>query len=268
MCSMKTLDKTPTLDGSTDLVIAGPVAHVTFNRPAARNAMTWAMYEGLAAACDTIESDRTVRVVVFRGAGDKAFVAGTDIAQFLEFKSGADGVAYEAAIGRFVSRVVALKMPTIAVVQGWAIGGGMALANACDFRVATPEARFGIPIARTLGNCLSAASLRGLIATLGPAIVRRLVLLGEMPHAPELLSLGYVLRVVSAPELDAEVEAIAATLAGHAPVTLSVTKQLMARLAQGNNEDEDLIRLCYGSDDFREGVQAFTQKRPPQWSGR
>ncbi|MGH1358745.1 MAG: enoyl-CoA hydratase/isomerase family protein [Burkholderiaceae bacterium] len=255
-------------DGTTDLVIDDQVARITFNRPAARNAMTWAMYEQLALACDAIEASESVRVVVFRGAGGKAFVAGTDIAQFLEFKSGEDGVAYERAIGKFVGRVVGLNLPTIAVVEGWAVGGGMALANACDFRIATPESRFGVPIARTLGNCLSAGSLAGLTATLGPAMVRRMVLLGELVQAPELHGLGYVLRLAPAEQLTQEVEQVVAALASHAPITMAVTKQLMSRLAQGDTSDEDLIRDCYGSQDFREGVQAFTQKRPPQWGGR
>ena len=261
-------ESSPPLDGTTDLVIDGAVARVTFNRPAARNAMTWAMYEQLAQACDRIEASEAVRVVVFRGAGGKAFVAGTDIAQFLEFESGDDGVDYERSIGRFVGRVVGLNLPTIAVVEGWAVGGGMALANACDFRIATPQTRFGVPIARTLGNCLSSASLAGLTATLGPALVRRIVLLGELIEAPELQSLGYVLKTAPAAELDVVVDQVTETLASHAPITMSVTKQLMRRLAAGDTSDTDLIRHCYGSADFREGVAAFTQKRPPQWGGR
>ncbi len=261
-------ESSPPIDGTTDLVFDGAVARVTFNRPAARNAMTWAMYEQLAAACDQIEASPDVRVVVFRGAGGKAFVAGTDIAQFLEFKSGKDGVTYERSIGRFVGRVVGLNLPTVAVIEGWAVGGGMALANACDFRIATPDARFGVPIARTLGNCLSSASLAGLTATLGPTLVRRMVLLGEMILAPELEQLGYILKVAQAEELDEAVAQVTGTLTSHAPITMSVTKQLMRRLAGGDTSDADLIEYCYGSADFREGVAAFTQKRPPQWGGR
>ena len=255
-------------EGRTELTIKDGVATVLFNRPAARNAMTWAMYEQLASACETIAADDSVRVACFRGVGGKAFVAGTDIAQFLDFESGDKGVAYEHAIGHFVGKMASLTVPTVAIVEGWAVGGGMALANVCDFRIASNGTRFGVPIARTLGNCLSSASLASLTATLGTAMVRRMVLLGEMVDAGELYNHGYLLKVVAPEELDAVADAVVTTLLGHAPITMAVTKQLMARQANGDMEDEDLVRLTYGSDDFREGVKAFTEKRPPKWTGR
>ena len=130
----------------------GPVLTVTFNRPAQRNAMTWAMYDGLYDACESADNTDEVRVMVLRGAGDRAFVAGTDIAQFNEFSSGKDGVAYEAKIARIVGRLEEVKVPTVAAVHGYCVGGGLALAAVCDLRVATRSARFGIPIARTLGT--------------------------------------------------------------------------------------------------------------------
>ncbi len=254
--------------GAVRLSRRDAVAHITFDRPAARNAMTWSMYESLGEICEQLAADRSVRVVVMRGAGGKAFIAGTDIEQFLSFDSGEDGVHYERQIGRFVGLVAALPMPTLAVVEGWAVGGGMALANACDFRIATVGARFGVPIARTLGNCLSMASVAGLVATLGPALVRRIVMLADMPQAEELMAVGYVTSVVAPAELDRAVDALVARLLGHAPITMAVTKSLLARLHRGDSTDEDLLRLCYGSDDFREGVRAFVAKRPPHWQGR
>lgn len=253
--------------GATRLSMRDRVAHITFDRPAARNAMTWTMYEQLAQACDAVAGDKTVRAVVFRGSGGKAFVAGTDIEQFLSFRSGDDGVAYEAQIARFVGRVSGLTVPTVAIVEGWAVGGGMAIANACDFRIATKGARFGVPIARTLGNCLSMGSLSALVTTLGPVMVRRMLLLGEMPLAEELHVSGYVLKVCEPLELEAAVEATLATLTAHAPVTMAVTKTLLARWQQGDRSDEDVIRQCYGSEDFAEGVRAFVAKRPPVWKG-
>ena len=154
-------------EGQVTLRVAGQVAHVQFDRTWARNAMTWAMYDGLAAACTAINENSRVRVAVLRGAGGKAFVAGTDIAQFREFASGDDGVAYEAKLDGFIDGLERLRVPSIAVVEGFAVGAGLAIANACDIRIAASGAQFGVPIARTLGNCLSAANLRRLCATLG-----------------------------------------------------------------------------------------------------
>ena len=154
-------------DGTVHLSIQGGVASVTFDRPQARNAMTWAMYERLGQICEQLQADAAVRVVTFRGAGGEAFVAGTDIEQFKAFRSGDDGVAYEQQIDQCIQKLEKLRMPTVAVIEGWAIGGGLAIATACDFRLATPASRFGVPIARTLGNCLSVANLARLRAVFG-----------------------------------------------------------------------------------------------------
>lgn len=254
--------------GAVRLTVVGNVAHVLFDRPAARNAMTWAMYEDLVTVCEQIEKDPAIRVAALRGAGGKAFVAGTDIEQFKSFGGGSDGIAYEERVSHFVSALKAVTKPTVAVVEGWAVGGGMALASACDFRVAATGARFGVPIARTLGNCLSIENLRGLTDMLGPAMVKRMLLLSDMVVAEELTQSGYVYAVVGAEELDATVADVCERLAANAPVTISVTKQSLARLAATQNpSDLDLVELCYGSNDFAEGVAAFTEKRPPKWTG-
>ncbi|MEM7408324.1 MAG: enoyl-CoA hydratase/isomerase family protein [Pseudomonadota bacterium] len=255
--------------GQTRLEIAGHVAQIWFDRPRARNAMTWDMYEGLAESCAAIAARDDVRVVVLRGAGGKAFIAGTDIEQFMTFESGDDGVRYEAAIARYVGAVASLEIPTIAVVEGWAVGGGMAIASVCDFRIATPGARFGVPIARTLGNCLSTGNLAVLMAQLGPSIVRRMLLLAEMVPAEELLANGYVLEIAPSEALDDVVAARAATLASHAPVTMAVTKTALARLIEaGVVDDHDLVTRAYGSDDFHAGVRAFVARGRPDWQGR
>ena len=178
--------ESPASSGDGQLRIADAVAHVLFDRPWARNAMTWAMYDGLAAACAAINENSCVRVAVLRGAGGKAFVAGTDIAQFRQFANGDDGVAYEARLDGFVDTLERLCVPSIAVVEGFAVGAGLAIANACDIRIAASGARFGVPIARTLGNCLSAANLRRLCVTLGVNWVKRMLLLAEMPSADSL----------------------------------------------------------------------------------
>jgi enoyl-CoA hydratase len=257
-------DDSARLQGAVRLVIDGAVARVTFDRPQARNAMTFAMYEDLAVACAEIETESAARVAVLRGAGGAAFVAGTDIEQFREFSSGADGVAYERKVDGYIGALERLSIPTIAVVEGWAVGGGMALANACDFRVATPGARFGVPIARTLGNCLSVATLRRLSDTLGPALVKRMLMLAETPTAEDMPT-GYV---TVATDVDAVVDEMCARLASHAPLTLKAAKEALRRVSLDPKADDvDLIEKIYGSADFQEGVEAFLSKRPPAWSG-
>ncbi|GJE18372.1 enoyl-CoA hydratase [Methylobacterium marchantiae] len=255
-------------EGAVRYRVDSAVAHLTFDRPAARNAMTWAMYEDLSEGLARIETDPEIRVAVLRGAGGKAFVAGTDIAQFASFTSGEDGVAYEARIDGFIGALEALRVPTIAVIEGLAVGGGLAIANACDIRIAQTGARFGVPIARTLGNCLSPANLRRLTATLGLSLVKRMLLLAEMPAAETLMPLGYLAAVTEAEGLDAEVARICEQLLGHAPVTMSTTRRMLLRLAvDPEAEAADLISACYGSRDFGIGVRAFLDRSPPAWTG-
>ena len=167
-------------DGEVRYVRNGAVATVTFDRPAARNAMTWRMYEQLAEACARMQGEEGLRAAVFRGAGGKAFIAGTDIAQFRTFNSGDDGLAYEAKMEGYLSAIEALSIPTLAVIEGFAIGGGLAIAACCDLRIATPGARFGVPTARTLGNCLSIANYARLVAALGASRAKRVMLSRRM----------------------------------------------------------------------------------------
>ncbi len=261
--------KLNTDQGSVHLKQEGPVIHVIFDRPHARNAMTWKMYEELAQACDEIMANQSVRAAVLRGAGGKAFVAGTDISQFSKFKDGDDGIAYEDRVESYLSRLEQLPVPTLCVVEGWAVGGGMALANVCDFRIATTGARFGVPIARTLGNCLAAKNLRSLTASLGLPMVKRMLLLAEMPAAEELLHHGYLLGIAEPDDIDGLIDEIVDKLLSHAPVTMRVTKEALFRLATDlNPDDEDLIRTCYGSRDFAHGVASFISKKQADWLGR
>jgi enoyl-CoA hydratase/carnithine racemase len=247
----------------------GSTAFITFNRPEARNAMTWEMYEALFAGCEEVDADDDVRVLVLRGAGDKAFVAGTDIKQFLEFESGEDGILYEERMERIVGRLETVRKPTVAVIDGYAIGGGLAIAAVSDLRVCTPEAKFGMPIARTLGNCLSVENYARLVALLGPARTKALIFTARMISAEEALAAGFATEVVPREEIDGRVEELCAALASHAPITLRVTKEAVRRLTlAGLPEVNDLVVETYGSADFREGVEAFVEKRRPKWSGR
>ncbi|MCY1218214.1 Short-chain-enoyl-CoA hydratase [compost metagenome] len=258
-------------EGRVTLSRQGRVATLTFDRPAARNAMTWTMYGQLATHCRALAADGTAgaRVVVLRGAGGEAFVAGTDIAQFRQFSSGDDGVAYEVRIDEGVRLVEQLPMPTVAVIEGWAVGGGLAIATACDFRVATPKARFGVPIAKTLGNTLSALNLAKLRAAWGLQPVRRMLLLAQILDADAALACGFLEGVHAAESLESEVAALCNRLAALAPVTQTVVKEAMRRqTVEAVADTDDLVRLCYGSEDFREGVEAFVGRRPPAWTGR
>ena len=260
-------------DGAVHLSIEAGLAWVMFDRPQARNAMTWAMYQQLEQICTRLHQDSTVRAVIFRGAGGQAFVAGTDIAQFLEFGAtgdgGADGIAYERRIDECLVGFATLPMPTVALVEGWAVGGGLAIATGCDFRIGTPSARFGVPIARTLGNCLSVSNLARLNAAFGLQRLRRMLLLSEIIDANEALACGFLHQIAEAGDIEASGRVLADKLAALAPITQRVTKEGLRRLT-GHHlpEDEDLIRLTYGSADFKEGVAAFVEKRPPRWSGR
>jgi enoyl-CoA hydratase/carnithine racemase len=258
-----------TPEGQVRLDIDGGVASIVFDRPAARNAMTWSMYEQLGAICDRLAIEPGVRVACLRGAGGEAFVAGTDIEQFRAFKDGQDGVNYERRIDEGVARLEALPIPTIAVIEGWAVGGGLAIATACDIRIATPSARLGVPIARTLGNCLSAANLARLVAAFGRPRVQRMLVGAEILSAEEGLACGFLAELVPADAMDAAAAALCKRVASLAPVTQAVTKEALQRLLVQNLPDvEDLIVRAYGSEDFREGVEAFSQKRAPGWRGR
>lgn len=245
------------------------IARLTFDRPAARNAMTWRMYDELAEGVAKINADASIKVAVFRGAGGKAFIAGTDISQFVAFTSGADGVAYEQRIETYIEALERIRVPTIAVIEGLAIGGGLAIANACDIRIATPESRFGVPIARTLGNCLSPANLRRLTGTLGVSVVKRMLLLAELMTAETLQPLGYIAAIAEPSKIDDAVETTCARLLGHAPITMAVTREMLRRLATDPKADaHDLISGCYGSEDFASGVRAFLAKDTADWTGR
>ena len=240
----------------------GSALWVTFNRPQAHNAMTFAMYEALFERCEEADADNEVRALVLRGAGEKAFVAGTDISQFAAFESGDDGLEYEATIDRIVGRLETVTKPTIAVVDGYAMGSGLALSAACDLRVCTPAATFGLPIARTVGNCLSMENYARLAALLGEARLKDIVFTARSIGAEEALAVRLATEVVDPAELEAHVEALCERLAAHAPVTLRVTKEALRRLrAAGMPDGDDLVRETYASEDFRRTVEAFLAKR-------
>jgi len=257
---------------SDDLLIErqGAVLRVVFNRPDQRNAMTWEMYDGIAEACDRAEADPGIRAMVLRGAGDRAFVAGTDIGQFTGFRSAEDGVAYEERMAAVLDRLEGVRVPTVAAVSGFCVGGGLALAACCDLRIATRDSRFGVPVARTLGNCLAMNTYSLLAFHLGPSRALDLLLRARLMDAEEARTAGFVAELCEdADALDAAVEQVTGTLAGHAPLTMWAAKEGMRRLRRSTVPDgEDIVREVWGSEDFRHGVQAFLAKRRPEWTGR
>jgi enoyl-CoA hydratase len=249
----------------------GPLATLTFNRPGARNAMTWGMYQALVDACERVDADRAIRVLIMRGAGDKAFIAGTDISQFETFKTDADALAYEKRIDEVLDRLERVTKVTIAQLHGVAAGGGCMIALTCDVRLATPEATFGVPIARTLGNCLSGANYSRLVDLVGPAVTKDLILSGRFMTAEEALARGLVSQIEPADRIDQAVTEYAERVAANAPLTLAATKEMLRRIAAGRRlpsaDGHDLITRCYTSHDFKEGVTAFLEKRKPKWNG-
>jgi enoyl-CoA hydratase len=250
---------------------SGSIAYLTFNRPGTRNALTWAMYDALVDACAAADTAPDVRALVIRGAGD-AFAAGTDIRQFAEFRSGSDGIAYEKRLDAVIERIESVNVPTIAQVHGVAAGGGCVIALACDLRVCTPDARFGVPIARTLGNCLSAANCARLIDAIGTARASDLLFTGRLIDVSEADAMGLVTRIADPSTIDRTVHDLAATIAANAPLTIRAAKAALHRLAAHRRlaagADADLITSCYGSADFREGITAFLEKRRPQFTGQ
>jgi enoyl-CoA hydratase len=249
----------------------GSVRWITFNRPQARNALTWNMYDRLLVACADINADRSVRAVVFTGAGGQAFVAGTDIAQFRAFKTEKDALEYEAKGNVVMSTIESIRVPAIAAIAGPCTGAGAAIAACCDIRIGSPSARYGFPIARTLGNCLSMANYARLSALLGVARLKDVIMRARLMESGEMLATGLLSEVTpDEASLLPRAQALAEEMGALAPLTLWATKESLRRLRDRTvpeGADADIIVACYMSSDFREGVDAFLSKRKPNWKG-
>jgi enoyl-CoA hydratase len=228
------------------------------------------MYERLAQICEQADDDRSIKVLVFQGAGDKAFASGTDINQFRAFTTPEHAIEYESRIDRVLTKLEQCRVPTIAAINGACTGGGAGIAACCDLRIGTKTVKMGFPIARTLGNCLSMSNISRLTALVGPARVKDLIFTARLVGAEEAASAGLLHEVVEdIPALQKRADELATQIAAHAPLTLNATKQALARLQKRltREEGQDLILMCYMSKDFREGLDAFLTKRTPQWSG-
>jgi enoyl-CoA hydratase/carnithine racemase len=247
----------------------GPVLTVTFNRARQRNAMTWEMYEGLFDACERADADDEIRVMVLRSSSDKAFIAGTDISQFADFNRGEDGVAYEEKIARITNRLEDVDVPTVAAIRGFCVGGGLGLASVCDLRVATPSARFGLPIARTLGNCLSMNGYSILIQQVGRSVALDLLLRARLLTGEEAHASGFVAELCEEEDLESATDEVVQTLLGHAPISMWAAKEAVRRFRRMTiPEGDDIVARAFGSEDFRSAVAAFATKEQVAWQGR
>jgi enoyl-CoA hydratase/carnithine racemase len=247
------------------------VAYVTLNRPQARNALTFAMYERLAEICTNANTDRSVKAILITGAGDKAFAAGTDISQFRAFDKEQDALDYEARIDRVMNALERCRVPTIAAIHGACTGGGASIAACCDLRIASKTIKYGFPVARTLGNCLSLSSYARLVYLVGPALVKDIVFQARLIEGAEALAKGLISELhEDQSSLMKRAEELTRTVASHAPLTLQATKEAVLRLRPTvpHGEGNDLVLMCYMSQDFKEGMEAFLNKRKPVWKGK
>jgi enoyl-CoA hydratase len=246
------------------------IGRITFNRPQARNAFTFQMYEQLREICEQAEKDSAVKVFLLTGAGEKAFAAGTDISQFKDFSTAEHALEYESRIERVLTALENSRVPSIAAIAGVCTGGGFSIAGCCDLRIGAANARFGVPIGRTLGNCLSISNYARLAALLGPARVKDIIFTARLIEAEEACKIGLLGEVLPNYEtLQARSHELARTVASQAPLTLRVTKEALRRIKEkmSPEDDRELILKCYMSHDFREGMDAFLNKRPPKWTG-
>jgi enoyl-CoA hydratase/carnithine racemase len=251
--------------------IEGEIGIVAFNRPAAHNALTFAMYERLGEICAGLTVPGPVKALIVTGAGGRAFAAGTDIALFRDFAGAKDGLAYEARMERVFDRLERCPVPTIAAIPGVCTGGAAVIAAACDVRLATRNLKFGFPIARTLANCLSAANVARVALLTGVGRAMDMLMTTRLIEAEEALAIGLVRELADTPEaLMARARALARQMAGQAPLTMQAGKEVARRMRErfSSVEDKDLIALCYGSADFREGLDAFLTKRTPRFEGK
>ena len=258
------------MSGDLLYAINDGIGRVTFNRPQARNAFTFRMYEQLAEICQQAENDSSVKVLLLTGAGEKAFAAGTDISEFKSFSTAEDALNYESRIERVLTALENSRLPTIAAIAGVCTGGGFTIAGCFDLRIGAANARFGVPIGRTLGNCLSMSNYVRLAALLGPARVKDIIFTARLIDAEEACKIGLLGEVLPDHEsLQRRADELARTVASQAPLTLRATKEALRRIREKMNpeEDRDLVLMCYMSRDFREGMDAFLNKRPPKWTG-
>lgn len=260
------------MSGELKIERDGPIARLVFDHRKRRNAITVDMWAAIPEAARSVQEDRDIRVVIMRGAGSEAFVSGADISEFEQTRTGNAGRDYDALTGRAFTALRALEKPLLALIHGFCIGGGAAIALTADLRYAAEDARFAVPPAR-LGLGYHTAGIRALIRTVGFSETADLLFTARRVDAEEARRIGLVNEVFAKDVLDESVDQLAHTIADNAPLTIRSAKISLQELAKLEAERDtarinDSIERCYQSDDFKEGVRAFLEKRKPRFTGR
>ncbi len=252
--------------------VDGLVGTLTFNNPERRNAMSLEMWREAATVLENFATNPEVRVVVLTGAGGKAFVSGADISKFESERGSTEAVAvYNAAVERLQEILVNHPKPTVAMIRGYCIGGGVNIAIACDMRICDESARFGIPAAK-LGLGYGRSSIRLLLDLVSPQYVHELIFTARHVDAAEAFQMGLVNRVVPHSEIEAYVRGLGETIAANAPLTIRATKRTVRELLsdardRGDAASDLLVQQCFDSADYQEGRRAFLEKRKPVFTG-
>jgi enoyl-CoA hydratase len=252
--------------------IDGAIATLTFNNPERHNAVSLDMWRRAKEVLEEFAADHRVRVIVVTGAGGKAFVSGADISKFESERASSGAVAiYNAAVEAFSQTLLNLDKPTISMIRGYCIGGGVGIAVCCDLRIANESARFGVPAAK-LGLGYGFANLRRLMDLVGPQFVSEMLFTARQFSAAEALTMGLVNRVYPDSEIEGALQELAETIAGNAPLTLRAVKATVRELLRDESQRDAarcdaLARACFESQDYQEGRRAFVEKRKPQFRG-
>lgn len=264
-----TISKTEKMIAEKD----GAIGWITFNNPARRNAVSMAMWEALSDIVHDYGRDDSIRVIVLKGAGDKAFVSGADISEFEEKRSSPETTRiYNQASGKATTDLQHTGKPTIAMIRGFCIGGGVSVALSCDMRIAAQSAKFGVPAAK-LGLGYEAKGVRKLVDVVGPSFAKEIFYTARQFTAQEAVTMGLVNRMLPDGELEAYVRDYAASIAANAPLTVASIKTIVNELLRDESARDmalcdQVVERCFNSVDYVEGRTAFMEKRKPVFKGR